>query len=361
MPVILGTVGLKTAIWNNNLRSLILLAVYPAVMGLMIWALVVLYYLIMAGHASYYTGAPRVLPWNAGAHYGAAFILRYWPTILTVCAVWFLISLLFHVPMMRALSHATPVTKAEQPELYNLLENLCISRGLPTPRLEIIDSPALNAFSSGIDKKSYSVTVTRGLMETLEPDEMEAVLAHELTHILNNDVRLMVVSIIFVGLFGFAAQLLWSQLRWTLIFGGGRRDREDNNQLLLFLLAVEVVLWIGYMTTIFTRFALSRRRESMADEGAIELTKNPDAMMRALLRISGRDRIDHVSPDIARLCIENSRAPFFGLFADHPDIETRIRHISQITNTPIPVLSVASPAPSVGNVLPTSGKRNPWA
>lgn len=325
-----GAVGLQTAIWNNNLRSMMLLALYPLVIALMVW--------IIAGlTGGLATGSEQVLfSWNSAVSTGNNIVFSYWPSIFAVVAAWFMIAFFFHGHMIRKLSHARPVTRQQEPELYNLLENLCISRGMTTPRLEIIETDALNAFASGIDDKSYAVTVTRGLLQALQKDELEAVLAHELTHILNRDVRLLIISVIFTGMIGFACQLFWDMIRHSLFRtrSGGRSGKKDM-RVILILLAVGVVLWLGYTATLFTRFALSRRREFMADAGAVALTKNPAAMMRALQRISGHDKLPEFSPDIALMCIENSQ-PFFGLFATHPPIAARIEAISALSGEPAP-------------------------
>jgi heat shock protein HtpX len=282
--------------------------------------------------------------------FGNGIVAHYWPLMLTAVSLWFLISWFFHGHMMRALSHARPVERKDEPVLYNTLENLCISRGLAMPRLEILESDALNAFASGMSEKTYSITVTRGLLNALSTDELEAVLGHELTHIINRDVRLLVVSIIFTGMLGFAAQMIWSNLRYGFIFGGGyggysgsyggsyQRDGRGGGgrgNLMLLLLVVDLILWLGYLATVFTRFALSRRREYMADAGSVELTRNPEGMIRALQKLQGHDRIKGVTEDVALMCISNSRR-FLGLFATHPPLEDRIRAIAEITGTPIP-------------------------
>lgn len=269
----------------------------------------------------------------------------FWPAILTGVSIWFMISWFFHTNMIRNLAHSHPVSRSEEPELYNLLENLCISQGMKMPHLEIIETPALNAFASGITEKSYAVTVTRGLMERLNRDELEAVLAHELTHIQNRDVRLLIVCIIFTGFFGFLAQMAWSSFRYNMLFGRRSRDNRNNGAGLILMIALIIILWLGYFATLLMRFALSRRREYMADGGAIAMTKNPTAMMSALQRISGNDHIPATPDDIAMMCIEN-RKPFMGLFATHPPIEARIQAISTVTNTPIPEIS--------------TDRKNPW-
>lgn len=338
----LAAVGLKTAIWNNNIRSVLLLAFYPALIAGLVWAIAALAAVMISPDG-------RMPPPEDLAATANATVIAYGPLILSVVGIWFIIAFFFHTKMVRNLSHSRPVTRMEEPDLYNLLENLCISRGLPVPRLEIIETDALNAFASGIGRGSYTVTVTRGLMKTLQKDELEAVLGHELTHIMNNDVRLLIVSVIFTGMIGFAMQMVWSSFRHSLFYGRHRShggNRRGSAQLMIFIIAVGILLWIGYMATLLTRFALSRRREFMADAGSVELTTNPEAMMRALLRISGRDRLKDVPDDIALMCIENTHR-FLGVFATHPPIERRIAEISRLTGVPAP-----DPA--------AESRKNPW-
>lgn len=341
--------GLQTHIWNNNVKSMLLLALYPVMIMGIIWLCA-----LVTSSISY--GGRIDAPVNDHAiRFATAIIYAYWPLILTGVCIWFTIAWFFHTGMIRKLAHSHPVTRKEEPELYNLLENLSIAAGIPMPRLEIIESHARNAFASGIDQKSFSITVTRGLMNSLTKDELEAVLGHELTHILNRDVRLLIITVIFTGMIGFAAQVVWSNLRYGFIYSGRRRDNGGG---VLVMMALALILWLGYVITLFTRFAISRNREYMADAGSVQLTKNPQAMMTALMRIAGRDRIPETTDDIAMMCIENAR-PFMGLFATHPPIEQRIRALSETTNTPIPQISlppVAAPERFDGQ----TATRNPW-
>ncbi len=320
-------VGLQTHIWNNNLKSIGLLVLYPFIIMGIVWAIATAIHLFAI--PDFYEKSDSAMGWDI--------IVTYWPIILAAVCVWLTVSYFFHTTMIRKMSHSHPVTRKEEPELYNLFENLCISVGLPTPKLEIIESHARNAFASGIDQKSFSVTVTRGLMQSLSKDELEGVLAHELTHILNRDVRLLIITIIFTSMLGFAAQMMWSQMRYGLLVR--RRSSSGNNKGngIIVLIAILAILWVGYFATLFTRFALSRRREYMADAGAVKITKNPDAMMRALMRISGMDQIPKMPADINMMCIEN-RKPFMGLFTTHPPIQKRIQILSETTSTPIPDL-----------------------
>lgn len=340
--------GLQTHIWNNNAKSIAMLALYPILILGIIWlcALVV--------HSTTYGGAANAPISNQSLAMSNNFILTFWPLIITGVAIWFTVAFAFHTKMVRKLSHSHPVTRKDEPELYNLLENLSITAGISTPRLEIIETHARNAFASGIDQKSFTVTVTRGLMNSLTKDELEGVIAHELTHIINRDVRLLIITVIFTGMIGFAAQLVWGNIRYGFIYSGRNRNKGGG---LLIMMALGVTLWLGYMLTLFTRFAISRKREYMADAGAVQLTKNPDAMMRALQRIAGKDNIPETTGDIAMMCIENAK-PFMGLFATHPPIERRILALSETTNTPIPKISLP-PAPKDVR-FQSVDQRNPW-
>ncbi len=354
--------GLQTHIWNNNLKSIILLGIYPFVIFGVVWACA-----LAIGYFTLPAGNPRLDQADKVISFSNTLIYDYFPIILAVIIGWFVISFFFHTRMIANMAHAHSVSRKEEPDLYNLLENLCISKGMKMPKMNIIESHALNAFASGISDNSYTVTVTRGLLNRLNKDEVEAVLAHELTHIINHDVRLLMVTIVFTGMVGLAAQLVWSNVRYSLYFPRGGSNNKKGNGIIL-LLVILAILWLGYFATLFMRFALSRRREYMADAGAIQMTRNPDAMMRALMRISGRDQIPEATADIAFMCIENT-APFMGLFSTHPPIDKRIQAISVSTGSQIPdTLPPVSENALSGNRkdawLPRDRhfrkKRNPW-
>lgn len=341
--------GLQTHIWNNNARSLFLLALYPIILMAVVWA----------GAALFYTGSmPQGMDGTVIVRSAGHLVFDYLPLILTVVTLWFMTAYFFQGKMIRALSHSHPVTREEEPALYNLLENLSITAGVPMPRLEIIETHARNAFASGIDKNSYTVTVTRGLMQSLQKDELEGVLAHELTHILNRDVRLMMVCIIFTGMFGFAAQMLWSYARYALYIPRSSNNKGGGGAVML-LFGLVLILWIGYLATLLTRFAISRSREFMADGGAVRLTKNPEAMMRALQRIAGMADIPKAPNDIAMMCFENTKA-FLGLFATHPPIEKRIAALAQLTGAPIPAIAPKARADEQTRFQPPSPGRANW-
>lgn len=323
----LQATGLATHRWNNNLRTGFLITVYPFLIAAACWACLCAFYFFMSPQLQ---GRPHFAHAVTAANGTVIGIL---PLVLLTVLVWFGIAWLFHTRMVSLMAGSRLVTRPQQPELYNLLENLCIAQGVATPDLYIIDDAARNAFASGIDDKSYAITVTSGLINGLQKDELEAVLAHELAHIRNNDTRLLITSIIFCGLFGFAAQMLWSIVRHGGRFMGDRK----GGGLMLLILTSAVILWLGYFFTLWSRFALSRTREYDADAMAVEMTKNPDALMRALLRIKGFGKLRDMPDDISLMCIDSPHR-FIGMFRTHPPLHQRIDVISRLTNTPVPVM-----------------------
>ena len=236
-------------------------------------------------------------------------------------ALWILIAYKFHQRMIDAVTGGREITRSDEPRLYNLLENLCISRGITTPKLRLIESDALNAFATGMNERQYSITVTSGLVNSLSDAEVESVLGHELTHIRNGDVRLLVIAVIIAGVVSFFAELVF-----RLLFQGGVRVRGDRDErkgagvAVLIALALIAVAWI---LSIVIRFALSRQREFLADAGSVELTKDPDAMISALRKIEGRGELAGATSAVMEMCIDNPREGFSNIFDTHPSIDSR--------------------------------------
>ncbi|MEM8985940.1 MAG: M48 family metallopeptidase [Pseudomonadota bacterium] len=307
-------VGLQTHIWNNNLKSIVLLAGFPVLLILLLYGLNLLW-LGLAG-----TTDPA-----DGFEIAAQRVATSWPYALISAGLWFVIAWALNQKMIEAATGAKGVTRKQEPRLYNMLENLCISRGLSMPKLAIIESAQLNAFASGIDEKTYTVTLTRGLIDKLDADELEAVIAHELTHIINKDVRLLIVSVIFVGIFSFVGEILFRNMfRIGLRTSGastGRRGDSRGGGILI--IAAVIIIALAYGLALVIRFMLSRKREYLADAGAVELTKNPDAMISALRKISGRSRVEAPN-DVQQMMIDND-VSFMGVFATHPSIDKRVK------------------------------------
>ena len=314
----MGAFGLQTHIWNNNFKSVLLLAGFP-------FLLLVLLYGLSVG----YVGLTQAVEPGEGLALAFRHMLRIWPFAFVGAGLWFVIASFSYQSIIEASVGAKGLSRKEAPELYNLLENLCVSRGLTMPTLNIIETPALNAFASGVSDKSYKVTVTRGLIDALDRDEIEAVLAHELTHIMNRDVRLLIISVIFVGIFSFIGELVFrSMFHSGVRIGGHSRSRKGDSRGggILILIAVALIV-IAYLMALVIRFSLSQKREYLADAGAVELTRNPDAMISALQKISGRSQIDAPN-DVQQMMVENTQA-FAGIFATHPPIDKRIEALTE--------------------------------
>src|SRR5580692_1914372 len=240
-------------------------------------------------------------------------------------ALWVAIAYYFHQNMIDALTGGREVTRAEEPRLYNILENLCISRGITMPKLKVMESDALNAFATGMSPKQYSITVTTGLLNRLNDAEIEAVLGHELTHIRNGDVRMMVVAVIIAGVVSFFAELVFRLWFYNGFgFRGGRSDdRRGGGAAFAILIAVAFIA-VAYFLSFVIRLALSRSREFLADAGSVELTKNPDAMISALRKIEGRGELPDATSAVMEMCIDNPRQGFGELFDTHPSVDSRV-------------------------------------
>ena len=251
--------------------------------------------------------------------------LYAFPWATAGAALWVLIAYRFHQSMIDAVTGGREVTREEQPRLYNLLENLCISRGIPTPKLKVMEDPALNAFATGLNRRQYSITVTSGLLERLDDKEVEAVLGHELTHIRNGDVRMMVIAMVMAGVISFFGEMFFRLFFQT---GGSWRSRRSSSDrkggggaAILIAIALVIVAWV---LSVVIKFALSRSREYLADAGSVELTKNPDAMITALRKIEGRGELPGANSAIMEMCIDNPRSGFVDLFATHPAVDKRV-------------------------------------
>jgi len=310
----MGAYGLQTHIWNNNLKSVILLAGFPVLLLLLLYGL----------NVGYVGIAYETTSVSDGLAIALENMKRSWPFAFLGAAIWFGIAWMSHQALINLSTGAKPVTRAEEPDLYNMLENLCISRGIAMPKLQIIDSPAMNAFASGLSEKNYAITLTRGIVEALEANELEAVMAHELTHIRNRDVRLLIIAVIFVGIFSFVAEMVFRSFTRTGVRISGHtssRKGDSRGGGILILIALALIA-LAYLLAMVIRFSLSQKREYLADAGAVDLTKNPDGMISALQKISGRSAMD--APQEVRQMMLDNTANFAGLFATHPSIDKRI-------------------------------------
>jgi heat shock protein HtpX len=362
--------GLYGHIQANRIRSVILL------LGFVVLLQALLFSFNLAFAALAYGGDLDEIFAYAFWQFG-----RTWPFAMLGAAVWFVIAYFMHQALIRMATGAKGVARAEEPRVYNLLENLCISRGLAVPALQIIDTPALNAYAAGLREGQYVIAVTRGLVDTLTDDELEGVLAHELTHIRNRDTQLMVIAIIFAGIFAFFGDMLirgwdfpygwsptprrqrspWEQNETSSSSGGWSTDAEDGRDrrgggdggsgrgggggavIIAIVIAVAIVL-ISWGISVLIRFALSRSREFLADAGSAELTKNPDGLVRALRKIERNATFD-VPSRMEAFFIENPVSNrLTGLFATHPPVSERIEALQRYAGA-LDVSQSSTPAP----------------
>jgi heat shock protein HtpX len=312
--------GLYTHIASNRRRSIALL------IGLFLLVYLMVFAGALAGRG---LSQDASLDWLLRQAWRDFLIASPFATLGT--ALWVLIAYKFHQKLIDAVTGGRDVTRKEEPRLYNILENLCISRGIPMPKLKIAEDPALNAFASGLNPKQYAITVTTGLLDRLDDKELEAVLGHELTHIRNGDVRMLVIAVVIAGAIGFFAEMLFRMLfhaGGSLRPGSWSRRRSDDSKgsggggiAVLIAVALVVVAWV---LSLVIRFALSRSREYLADAGSVELTKNPDAMITALRKIEGRGELASAPSAVMEMCIDNPRHGFADLFATHPSVDKRV-------------------------------------
>lgn len=326
-PAVVLAIGLRAHILNNSLKSIFLIIGFPFVLPFVVFCVVFIPLVSFGSLQAFHTA--RV-----------ASVITLIATLGTTL-VWLPIAYFINQWVIDRATGARLLTRSDDVRVWKLLEDLCSRCGMRMPILRVIETDELNAHASGLSDATYSVTVTEGLMATLSDAELKAVLAHELTHILNRDVRLTVVAAILVGVVpimetifvrgfwylmnGFAkiyevvftimplpGAVLLTKFAYGMCFVAGKG----------FALVVGV---ISHLCTLLLNFSLSRRREFMADAGAVTITNDPDAMIDALRKISGHSDIPAALANVREMFFDNPRLiGFEGLFATHPTIQARI-------------------------------------
>jgi heat shock protein HtpX len=315
------------AMGKNRWRTALLFSLFPPMM-------LAILYLGSYLAAAYGMAGPGDTMTQAGDLF-----FTWSPWIILGSVVWMLVMVLGGKRMILSLSGAKPIKKADAPELYRLVENLAIRTGIKTPEVYIMEDDSMNAFATGFSPDKAAVTVTRGLLNKLQPSELEAVLAHEFGHILNRDIRVMLIAITLVGII----QLLADVILRSLWYSGRRRssnDRNDNGGLVL--LAILAVWIIGFIGSILVQLGISRRREYLADAESAYLTRNPSGLISALQKITSDPRVEQLDGkrSIAALCIADpledgaGKRHFLdslqGLFSIHSSTKDRIAELQRM-------------------------------
>jgi heat shock protein HtpX len=276
------------------------------------WLLMTVFFMVVIALGwffSYYYQNPSIL-------YGFAIF----SIVMNVTSYW------FSDTIVVTLAGAKPIRKQEAPDLYNIVENLAITAGLPTPKIYVIQDPSPNAFATGRDPKHAVVAVTTGLMQIMDRSELEGVLAHELAHIGNRDILVMTVAVVLVGFLSMLGDMFFRMS----MFGGGNNDNGNKSGAIVAIVAI-VGLIIAPIAAQLMQLAISRRREFLADASGALITRYPEGLASALEKISSYQApMQHANSATAHLYISNpfgaaSAGRFVAkLFATHPPAEERI-------------------------------------
>ena len=265
--------------------------------------------------------------------------LGIFPLVLIGIGIRWIVSFFLQKDIMFGLSGAKPITRKENPEIYNIVENLCISKWLPMPKIAIMDEPWMNAFATWWKKDDSRVAFTSWLLQNLNKNEIEAVAGHELTHLRNNDSLLMYVAYVFVG----AVTLVWQYLVRYSYYGWVRSSDNDENRqgnwMIIFWWAF-LALW--YLFYPLIRLAISRKREYMADLGSVELTRDNQSMISALRKISSNSYVAKANTWISSFFIAEPKSFHWNwirnyatdgwkiktsIWDSHPSIDDRIEKL----------------------------------
>ena len=330
-------IGIQTQIDKNTRNSILLLLMFPCIILGMLWV-----FCCVFGFTTTYDSYGY-----EQTSFDPSLVTEIWiswvPWAVAIVGIWLLIAYFFNVQMIRSVTGARPLTRKENPRIYNIVENLCMTCGMPMPKINVINDPQLNAFASGINDKTYTVTLTTGIIDLLDDEELAGVIGHELTHIRNRDTKVVIISIVFVGILSTLLTVLTRGILRAFLWGGmttSRRSNGKNNNgaaVVVVIIAAIICATIAYFLTMLTRFAISRKREFMADAGGAELTRNPRALASALRKIYGNPGLQQVErEDVAQLFIihpkklaQNFLDRFQSLFSTHPSTEERIRILEQ--------------------------------
>ncbi len=275
--------------------------------------------------------AVMMLGWAASLYFrnpGLLYGFMAFSIFMNIFSYW------FSDKIVLSMHGAEPVTRGEHRELWNVVENLCITAGLPMPKLYIIDAPAPNAFATGRDKEHAAVAVTSGLLEMMKRNELEGVIAHELSHIGNRDILLQTVVVVLVGFVTLLADFF---LRSSIFgMGGGDRDRDNGAGAITLIIGI-VLSTLAPIFAQLIQLAISRRREYLADASGALLTRYPEGLARALEKIAGDpNQLQHLSSATNHLYIEDpireKESWFAKLFSTHPPIADRIKKLREMTS-----------------------------
>lgn len=323
---------------SNRKKTWVMVALFPICFGVLAYLAVLLYYWLTLNASS-----PKQLaamtqmayPANPLLYYTYEITIYAVPVVAMAAILWLVLSYFHGASTILNNAHATEISMHNNRQLYRLVENLCITRGLPLPKIYVIDDASLNAFATGRNPANAIIAVTSGLLEKLDKPELQGVLAHELSHIENRDTTLLLLAIEGIAFCTFFGEVLLRMGRTAM------RSRDGAKFGLIIFLAALVFVIFGYIIAPLLRFAMSRQREYLADASAALMTRNPGALADALEKIRNDPRVEILDdhPSMAAMCIYapgEIEASFFnkisGLYATHPPVAERIKRLRQMDN-----------------------------
>ncbi|MDO4714379.1 MAG: M48 family metallopeptidase [bacterium] len=300
--------GLYSSKQANQMKTLLLLVLFPVVLGIALFG--TYFFLASRANGGLAMSFEQKIAFAQQQTRGSMLML------LPIIIIWCVIAFMFQRRLLFAFAGANPVERKDEPMIYNIVENLCISRGLPTPKIGIIETDAMNAFALGWRSSDARVVFTRGLINRLDKREIEAVAAHELSHIINKDSLLMMVMVLYIGAIAMLGEIL--------LRSSTTSNSENKSKNLLPIIGL-ILLLLGYIFYPLLRLAVSRRREFLADAGAVELTQDNQAMISALQKISVNPEVKLENKEMSAMFIANPIKKVAGWFQTHPSIEERIK------------------------------------
>lgn len=334
---------------QNKRRTVLLVLLFPITFALFTWLVLWGLFGLATGETAVQTRpqtravrmadgsvrhiqTPSSVPAKSGLQTASEWMLYIGPLCWLGAMIWILIAYYSGDKMLLRSAGAIQIHKEDQPEIYRLVENLCITRGLPVPKIYIMDDSSLNAFATGRDPQHASIAFTKGIVQKLDRAELEGVAAHELAHVENRDIRLMLITVAGISFFTLAGEICF-----RVAATSGRRSSKNNGAALFLILGI-ILLVYGYVIAPLIRLAVSRQREYQADATAALTTRNPGALASALRKISGDSRVEALEnrESMAAMCIESplKKAGLFsslsGLLSTHPPVEKRIAALMEM-------------------------------
>ena len=308
---------------ENQRKTVLLLILFPALLFVIFWVIISLFFTNSTWTENMFN------EW-------LSITLGIFPIVLIVLWIRWIVSFVLQKDLMFGLSWAKAITRKENPEIYNIVENLCISKWLPMPKIAIMEEAWMNAFATWWKQEDSWVAFTTGLLQNLNKNEIEAVAWHELTHLINRDSLLMYVAYVFVG----AVSLVWQVILRT---GNSSSSSKKSSWIVFFWLAF-LVLW--YLLYPLVKLAISRKREYMADLWSVEITKDNQSMISALRKISNNSYVSKANNGISWFFIanpksylnnysvlnqatENTKKIKTSIRDSHPSIDDRISRLQQ--------------------------------